>query len=98
MSSSPNGEHQEQEMDRLRELNRQLQQKESETALLNTVLQQNFDNFELEKITRSPLTFSPTPALNIQASMNSVAPLDATRVQQMIMTSNTALKNEIFNG
>ena len=98
-SSSANGE-QEQEMDRLRELNRQLQQKESETALLNTVLQQKIDDFELEKITRSPLTFSLNPALNLQASINSVAPLDETRVEQMIitsiMTSNTALETKII--
>ena len=72
---------QEKEMDRLRKLNRQLQQKESETASLNTVLQQKIDDLELEKITRSPLTFSPNPALNLQASMKSVAPLDETRVE-----------------
>ena len=93
-------DEQEQEMDRLRELNRQVQQKESETASLNTVLQQKMDDFELEKITRSTLTLSPNPALNLQASMNSVAPLDETRVQQMIMTSiitsNTALETKII--
>ena len=48
---------QEKEMDRLRKLNRQLQQKETETAQLNTDLQKKIDDLELEQITRSPLTF-----------------------------------------
>ena len=68
----------------MRELIRQLQQKETETASLITDLQKKNEDLEFEKITRSPLTFSPNPVLNLQASMNSVAPLDATRVEQMI--------------
>ena len=84
----------------MRDLIGRLRQKEAETAelLLNTDLQKRNEELELEKVTRSPLTFTPNPAKNLQSAMNSVAPLDATRVQQMIMTSNTALKNEIFNG
>ena len=99
MSSSANGEH-EQELDRMRELIRQYQEKETETAQLNTDLQMKIDDLELEKITRSPLTpFSPNPAQNLQSATNSVAPLDGTKVQQMIITtimaSNTALETKI---
>ena len=61
MYSSPNGEH-EQELDRMRDLIRQYQKQETETAelllkqiTLNTDLQQRVDDFERENVLRSPL-------------------------------------------
>ena len=95
MSSSAN-EEPEQELDHMRELIRQYQQRESQTAQLNQDLQKKIDDLELEKISRSPLTpFSPIPAQNLQSAMMSVAILDETKVQNSILASNTALESKL---
>ena len=80
----------------MRDLIGRLRQKEAETAelLLNTDLQKRNEELELEKVTRSPLTFSPNPAQNLQSAMNSVAPLDGTIVQQMIINSLATFRTE----
>ena len=48
MSSSSNEEQTNQELDRLRELNRQYQEQVSQTAQLNRELQQKVDELEMD--------------------------------------------------
>jgi len=63
------GEHEQESLDRVRDLIRQYQKQETETAelllkqiTLNTDLQQRVDDFERENVLRSPLSpFSPIP-------------------------------------
>ena len=94
MSSSSNEEQTNQELDRLRELNRQYQEQVSQTAQLNRELQQKVDELEMEQQIRSSLQspLSPPPAHNLQAAMSSVAPLDEHKVQQMITNSQNAFE------
>ena len=78
-----------QELEGLRELNRQYQQQVSQTAQLNWELQQKVDELELEKI-RSPLLspLSPIIAQNLQPAMMSVATLDENKVQVLTPAAN----------
>ena len=66
----------------LRELNRQLQLKEFETAQLITILNQKNDDLELAALAQATSTFSPLPLI-LTASLNSVAQLDANQVVQI---------------
>ena len=105
MSSSPTNVELQQELDRMKNIIGQYQQKEIETAvkllknntLVNT-LQLRIEEMDRENVLRSPLNtppFSPIPTQNLQPAMTSVAQLDGTIVQTMIDTSLASIETRI---
>jgi len=96
-SSNELQEQTNQELDRLRDLNRQYQEQVSQTAQLNRELQQKVDKLEMEQQIRSSLLspLSPLSAHNLQPAMASVAILDENTVHQIITNSQAAFRIEI---
>jgi hypothetical protein len=92
MSSSSNGEQPDQELERLRQLNRQYQKQVSETAQLNTELQLKVDELEPEQnrllMLQSPL--SPNIIQNLQDSLHDM------QMEQLFMTFSPASKKRLL--
>jgi chromosome segregation ATPase len=92
MSSSSNGEQPDQELERLRQLNRQYQKQVSETAQLNTELQLKVDELEPEQnrllMLQSP--FSPNIIQNLQDSLHDM------QMEQLFMTFSPASKKRLL--